>query len=215
MFGALGSTSGNNFYMGTQNGLINSNGFFIHTFKLTICSPEFFPHVLRPRVTWLCSHINVMTFSQNCNIASLLAFVWLYYACSYTSLIPRHHSQLCSATHWKACFSHCLPGEWGLQAMNMYDFGTIFFFILLSVSVPCYTLSRKKKRNWIICGSTWAMIFLWARRTIVNTSELKLWHFEIFPCCIRKPCICNVFRSHVMWWAWPGSTMGWRTYVYF
>ena len=32
---------------------------------------------------------------------------------------------------------------------------------------------------------------------LVHTSELKLWHFEVFPyVCIGKPHVCNVFRPH-------------------
>ena len=104
MFGALGSTSGNKFYMGTQNGsklkVLIWMDFFIHTFKLKICPLEFSPmfvqgshvfamfsaHALRDGSGY--AHINMTTctwFSQNCNIASLLAL----YGCSYTVVLSQ------------------------------------------------------------------------------------------------------------------------------
>ena len=87
MFGALGSTSGNNFKWTrrmVQNLKFNLNGFFIYTFKLKICPLEFSPYVCigKPCICnvsahalheWaqLRAHINVTTFTrfaQNCHI---------------------------------------------------------------------------------------------------------------------------------------------------
>ena len=49
------------------------------------------------------------------------------------------------------------------------DFRTIFFF-LFSVSVPYYTLSRKKKNEKFmgLLGALGAMISIWARRMDQN-----------------------------------------------
>ena len=36
-------------------------------------------------------------------------------------------------------------------------------------------------------------------RFLINTLELKLWYFEVFPyVCIGKPYVCNVLRPRAM-----------------
>ena len=40
----------------------------------------------------------------------------------------------------------------------------------------------------------------WRRGLLIHASELKLWHFEVFPyISIGKPYICNVFRPRTTW----------------
>ena len=68
-----------------------------------------------------------------------------------------------------------------------------------------------------LLGAPQDIIFILARRMdqtekfdlkefLIHTLELKLWYFENFPyVCIGKPCICNVLRPRVTWWAWPGA----------
>ena len=78
----------------------------------------FSAHALR-EWAWSCAHKRddlypICTHLQSREPACI---VWLYYVCSY--IIPRHHSQLCSAAHWKACFSVCVGGSLGLKTRTL------------------------------------------------------------------------------------------------
>ena len=144
----LGSTLGNNFCMGTQNGskLHRTFWIFIHTFKLKIWPQQCLryvcignPNVLRPHATWV--GVAMRTYKRDdlypicCNIGGLLA---LYVSTMlHCSLIPRHHSQLCSAVHWKACFSVCNAANLGIGP-DGYEVG---------LAVPYVTLHDKTKHN--------------------------------------------------------------------
>ena len=72
-------------------------------------------------------------------IANIWTLVALYGSMMHCSLIPRHNFQLCSAAHWKACFSVCNTAKLGIgsedKAMNlavlMWWFSDNFFFFCL------------------------------------------------------------------------------------
>ena len=79
MFGVLGSTLGNNFYMGTQNGS-NLEIFYSHL-QFKDMAPNRVSHMLyREAMHLQCftptrTYINVTTFTgsaQNCNVGGLL-----------------------------------------------------------------------------------------------------------------------------------------------
>ena len=96
--------------MGTQNWMwIFLFLFFIYALELNLCPLECFPCLYRglqcfPPMRYISGrgHTHTQTWWH---LRTNLQPACLYYACSYT--VARHHSQLCSAAHWKACFSVC------------------------------------------------------------------------------------------------------------
>ncbi len=150
MFGALGSTWGHNFYMGTQS-LMSREKWWSRIFdshlSIKVMALWSFPiclyreairlQCLRPRATWGAwprAHINVTTitrFAQNLHCGHLLP---LCGPATYSDHISRCYSQLCSCIHWKACFSVYstakLAKEIGSVAILCAVFRTIFFFLL-------------------------------------------------------------------------------------
>ena len=119
----------------------------------------------------------------------------------------------------KCTHEHCIHSNYvAILCMYLYFETLSWQFFLLSVAVAYYTLSRKKNKKtfktkdqiyrkgfrlWFLASTQngiWS--FKNMIRFLIHTLELKLCPLKCFPyVCTGKPCVCNVCRPRVTWWA--------------